>query len=748
MYFLRKFFLSEKFLRLFLILGLSSFLSLHSQEQKESLSKPIRNYTEKEIKNHNKNKPTNDSEFLDTKKNKTQTSEETKQTSSNVNKDISNGKDSASNNEPLNHSEDLWNKFDNSNAIVVTGSRGERRLKDSTVATEVISRKRIESSGARNAAEVLETQLGVNVSPFFGGSQVQMLGLDSKYVLFLVDGQRIAGRTNNTVDLTRFKVQNIERIEIVKGSSSALYGADAIGGVINIITRENDKPQYYEFRTTYGSGAKSYFGTQNEITSTANVGFKNEIVATNVVAGFNHVPSYDLQPENVATTANAAKDSNIATNLTFNPDGNFRVKTGVFYLDRVQQGVDQNTTRAVFDRTNNTKDFMGLGGMEYSYGKRNLVSFRGNYSVWENKFKRDQRQSDELDAKELNKEISSQGTIQLDHELNDSHFLTLGVESFAEELESDRLANRFAYRTRHAGFLQDEWTIFPSYPKVRLVPGVRFDDDSQFGSATTPKLALRVDILDNLIFRSSYGRGFRPPTFRELFLRFENPGVGYIVDGNPNLKAEKSTTANADLEWSPLRSLTIFTSIFRNDIENLIQFSFGSSGASEFAQFQLTNISRAYTRGGELGARFKFWTYFAAEMGYNHTDTRDLASDRPLEGRPLHQGTLNLIFRTPGLNAFEFAIRGKRIDRRPYYSTTNEFTGGNSTALIDQQIDPNSNDLIYGRAFNLINLRMEQNFFDGKASLFFGIDNVRNEFELTYNPIRPRFYYGGFSAKF
>ncbi|EMY03859.1 TonB-dependent receptor plug domain protein, partial [Leptospira interrogans str. 2002000626] len=71
--------------------------------------------------------------------------------------------------------------------IVVTGSRGERRLKDSTVATEVISRKKIEASGARNAAEVLETQLGIDVVPFFGGSRVRMLGLDSQYVLILID---------------------------------------------------------------------------------------------------------------------------------------------------------------------------------------------------------------------------------------------------------------------------------------------------------------------------------------------------------------------------------------------------------------------------------------------------------------------------------------------------------------------------------------------------------------------------------
>jgi outer membrane receptor for ferrienterochelin and colicins len=644
---------------------------------------------------------------------------------------------------------DPWKAYEEGTGIVVTGSRGERRLKDSTVATEIISRKKIESTGARNAAEVLETQLGINVTPFFGGSQVQMLGLDSKYVLFLVDGQRIAGRTNNTVDLTRFKVQNIERIEIVKGSSSALYGADAIGGVINIITRESDKPEHYEFRTTYGMGRRKNYGTEGELNTTADVGFKNELVAANLVAGFNQAPGYDIQPETVSTTGNSFKDNNIGTNFTFNPDGNLRVKTGLFYLDRNQAGIDETNNGAVFDRTNRTKDFMGLGGVEYLYGNRNMVSFRGNYSVWENTFERNQRRSDELDAKELNKEISSQGTFQWDHELNAYHYITLGVESFAEELESDRLDNRFVYRTRRALYFQDEWTIHSSYPRVRLVPGVRHDVDSQFGGQTTPKLALRIDILENLIFRASYGRGFRPPSFRELFLRFENPGVGYVVEGNPDLKAEKSATINADFEWTPYKSLTLFLSLFRNDIRDLIQFDFNTSGDSEFAEFGLLNVSKAYTRGGELGARYRFLKYFAVELGYNHTDTRDLSTGRPLEGRPLHQGTMNFIFRTPDVNAFEFAVRAKRIDRRPFYSQTTEFAGGNSTARIEEQLDPSrSTELVYGRPFTLLSLRMEKNFFEGRASLFLGVENLFDEYEVTYNPIRPRFFYGGFAAKF
>ncbi|MDZ4725190.1 MAG: TonB-dependent receptor [Leptospira sp.] len=643
--------------------------------------------------------------------------------------------------------EDRFKDLDNQNGIVVTGSRGERRLKDSTVTTEVISRKRIEQTGARNLGEVLETQLGLNVTPnALGGSQVQMLGLDSKYVLFLVDGQRIAGRLNNTVDLTRFKVQNIERIEIVKGSSSALYGADAIGGVINIITRQSEKPEHYQFRTTYGNGRTIHFGTQGEKNMIADVGFRNNFVAANFNGGYNQSGGYDLDPSTKSTTGNAFQDSNVGGNMTFNPDGQFRVKTGVFYLSRFQQGVISQASGGLFDRSNATNDFLGLGAMEYSYGKRNMVSFRGNYARWENKYTLNQRGSDELDTKELTNDQSSQGTLQLDHELTDKHMMTLGVESYANELESDRLTQRFAYRTRRAVFLQDEWMAYKNGIVWRIIPGIRHDVDSQFGGQTTPKIATRIDLSSQVILRASYGFGFRPPSFQELYLRFENPGVGYVVDGNPRLRPEKSRTMNTDIEYNPYKNLSFSFSLFRNVISDLIQYNYGTS-SSEYASFQLTNIKEAYTRGGELGMRTKLFTYTAFELGYNYTETRDLTSDRPLEGRPMHQATTNLYLNAP--YGWEFAIRTKWIGKRPFYSSTNAFAGA-STTLLENQEDPysNPNRVIYGKEFALINLRLEKKFFEGRMSLFIGIDNLLDKYELTYNPIRPRFYYGGIQAQF
>ena len=137
--------------------------------------------------------------------------------------------------------------------IVISDSRRERPRTETTVATEVVTRDQIEESGARNVAELLADHPGLDVVRSLRGSAVRMQGLDPTYVLVLVDGERTLGRVGGALDLESFAVDQIERIEIVKGPSSALFGADALAGVINIITRDAERPVDGELRLTYGS---------------------------------------------------------------------------------------------------------------------------------------------------------------------------------------------------------------------------------------------------------------------------------------------------------------------------------------------------------------------------------------------------------------------------------------------------------------------------------------------------------------
>ena len=135
--------------------------------------------------------------------------------------------------------------------VVVTGTKTERRLEDTPVITEVITRSEIEATGAENIGEVLEHRVGIVVDRDAHGDGVQLQGLDSDYILILLDGEPQVGRIAGKLDLARIGVENVDRIEIVKGASSALFGSAAMGGVINVITRKASSPFAAQFTNNF-----------------------------------------------------------------------------------------------------------------------------------------------------------------------------------------------------------------------------------------------------------------------------------------------------------------------------------------------------------------------------------------------------------------------------------------------------------------------------------------------------------------
>ena len=119
----------------------------------------------------------------------------------------------------------------------MTSARGERRAGDAVQPTEIITRAQIEALGVRDLPQLLQQHPGVEMVYTSRGTGLRLQGMDHEYVLILIDGQRVAGRSGSFTDISRFSLRDIERVEIVKGPAAALYGADAIGGVFNLITR-------------------------------------------------------------------------------------------------------------------------------------------------------------------------------------------------------------------------------------------------------------------------------------------------------------------------------------------------------------------------------------------------------------------------------------------------------------------------------------------------------------------------------
>lgn len=600
--------------------------------------------------------------------------------------------------------------------IVVTGSRTEQRLSEAPVATEVIGRTEIEVMGAENLADLLEEYPSIDLFQSLGRTSIRLQGLDPEYTLILVNGQRTTGRINGTIDLTRFAAEDIERVEIVRGPSSALYGSDAIGGVVNIITR---RPQ-----EAYEASARVAYGSRDNLDLHGNVGLSGDAWLVNLTAGHHRGDGYDLTPETIDTTAGAFNTFNVATQLEGHPSDSLGVFGYAEYRFSDVEAIDSaNGGRAIIDRQNRIESFQGNLGTNIQINNASKLTVSFNYTQYRDQFVEDQRGASgpgTLDDREETVDQIAQFTAQYNGELFESHEMSAGVEGLYEFLDTERISAQ-GDRQRGAIYLQDQWTLHKETQLV-LVPGFRVDFDSQFGMAPAPKLAARFDPHKSLTVRASYGWGFRAPSFRELLLEFENPAVGYVVSGNPDLQPETTRGLNINFEYEPFSSLVATINFFRNDIENLINFGLESNGGGSTEQrFVYQNISSAYTQGIEAALRLRINSVLGFDLGYTFTDTQDNENNRELSGRARHRGTAAVRWSIPWIKV-DGTIRSSIVGRRIFFSSSAD--------------DPSIEIRTSTSPYATLDMRLSKAI--ALFSVFGAVENALDAGELPGNPLPPR----------
>lgn len=231
--------------------------------------------------------------------------------------------------------------------VVVTGTRTETPLADSPARLDVITRADIDRSGARDVGELLEEQIGVVVTRSFRGDSIQLGGLDPEYTLILVDGDRAPGRIGGGIDLGRFTIENVERIEILRGPGSALYGSDAIGGVVNILTRRGTRPLELE-ASVQGGLSESGSGVAGMLDVGAMGAMREGPLSLRATGGY-HV-SEAFRRGDAFTTSGSARDQwELGARGSLEID-DVTIDARADYVVRRLAGVDENATGAVFDR--------------------------------------------------------------------------------------------------------------------------------------------------------------------------------------------------------------------------------------------------------------------------------------------------------------------------------------------------------------------------------------------------------------
>ncbi|MDR2980368.1 MAG: TonB-dependent receptor [Bacteroidales bacterium] len=494
----------------------------------------------------------------------------------------------------------------NLNQVTITATRTPKLLKEVPVMTRVITSSEIQKISAATVKDLLEMELpGLEfVRQMDGQTVINMQGMGGNYVLFLIDGERIAGETLNNIDYNRLNVQNIERIEIVKGSASTLYGSNAIGGVVNIITKNVNNP--------WQVNVNGYYGIHNEQRYGLSAGWKNKKWSSLTSAIYNQIDAYSLlnAPDSTGqqTESNVYGGRNFAINekLTYQPHAKlkFIAKGGFYMRDRSIYFRDKE------ERVDKKPDrYTGAnGGIQvlYSITEKHQLLFSYNYDQYSKL-----TNYVLLDSLALTyRNQGHSGRIQYDYFINKRNTLTFGTELLNDQLMSYQFNGSQHQTNTFVLFAQQDWMIFKGFT---VVYGARLDAHSAYGAHLSPKISMMYALKD-FAFRFSYGHGFRSPSLKELYMDWDHQGMFRIM-GNQNLVPEKSNHLSVSAEYSHKR-MNVAVMGFYNNIQDKIMEVFN---AREDTALYI-NVNHAVIWGGDISVMAKLPHGFGIRLSYAYVN--------------------------------------------------------------------------------------------------------------------------------
>lgn len=533
--------------------------------------------------------------------------------------------------------------------VVITGTGTEHVLKNAPIQTEVISREQLQQFGGKNLEEILgslTSSFAFNESDM--GSGLQLGGLGNSYVLILIDGKRLQGDNGGDNDLSLIDPQSIERIEIVKGAASALYGSDAIAGVVNIITkRHRDKGLVIENKSRVGS-----YGDWRQHNSIAfNIGRLTS--ETNFQLqhsdGWQNTATEDPKQTEYLITDSRNKTVNRYTNwmlserLTYLLNDKVELHAdGSIYWKRIYRPSGRHASCDVktYDMQYNNAS-ASVGGV-WKLNKTDRITWDANwdrhtyyYSFTDTTltdghvngvftpyfpYFPGQRQ---LQSDQQRSMAHIKGVFKLPYE----QILSTGIEWRYDWLKApNRVTNGKTSDNTEAVYIQDEWNV-TSW--LNLTGGLRLNRNEQFGWKLTPKLSAMTKIGD-VRLRAQWGQGFKTPTPKELHYRYVREMSGtYLYLGNTNLKPQTSNYYSFGTEYSH-RGFSAALTGFYNRVSHmitLVTIPNSQAPAELWQQYQpvktrqYKNLDRAKTYGIDLSVRWRATREWTTGLGYSYLDT-------------------------------------------------------------------------------------------------------------------------------
>ena len=522
--------------------------------------------------------------------------------------------------------------------VTVTAAGRIQQLEDAPASISVIDREQLEQRFYKDATDALRDIPGVIVTgggSGDNGNDIVMRGMPAQYTLILVDGKPVSSRESRPNGSAGFEqdwlppLQAIERIEVVRGPMSTLYGSDAMGGVINIITRKvaEEWGGGMQLDTIIQDDVRS--GDQQQANFFLNGPLKKDLLGLQLSGKFSNRDedrfAYGFEDKSLRS---------LNAKLAFTPtaDHDFTLEAGETRQRRrghVGESVDPDGCRGPC--TDNDDEFR-REVLALTHTGRWAIGTSDSYV---------QREESENESREMtitNTTAKSSLMVPLG-----DHMLTLGADFEKEEL-SDKTSNRISDLTRvdsskWAMFVEDEWML--PY-NVSLTGGVRLDDDENYGSQVSPRLYAVWGFAPRWTIKGGVSTGYRSPNLREITPGWGQVSRGGNIYGNPDLEPETSLNKELGLYFNAGRALTASLTVFHNDFEDKITrvtcpVSICTDGANDWGSDPTyrINVDEAVTKGVEATLATTLWRQLDLTFSYTYTDSEQKSGE--YKGQPLTQ---------------------------------------------------------------------------------------------------------------
>lgn len=583
----------------------------------------------------------------------------------------------------------------NLDEVVVSASRMKLNLKELPQSAQVITKEEIKALGATNVKEALRLSPSLVMSEAAGvGDILRLRGSDD--VMILVNGRQMANETNDDYRLNRINVQNVERIEILRGPSGALYGSSAMGGVINIVTKDVEEKGLTVGVTTGSREMSNYYSFDN-----GRVGK----VAVSFDANFTKIRPFKWEDAGMSKM-NGPKQ--------------------LFNLDIDYKMDDSNSLKLLSEYSNEDLTYVSAGmrpgsaekRKEYSAERKSATlaydgkSDKSSYSLDVTFSNLDRGEGDDRDFLDVDVRNTVRST--------DKFSLTYGGEFNRDEGFQKIKGEEVKMGIKHwSGYVYGEYRPSENF---LIVPSVRYDDHEEFGAHTSPSIGMTYFADNSSRIKVNYGSGYKTPTVEQLYAG--GPFFGGMATWlpNENLKPEKSDGIEISFEKEFDAKTSTKLTYFKNDKEDAIVKE--ESGKDimirpgmfikEFMQY--VNVDEASYEGVEYSLTHDLGNGFTVGLEYEYLDARDKSDNSRLLYNARNTYTLKLQWVEPEEQEWSVTLWNKWLS--DYRTVDNKLDG--------EEVN---------RSINTFNFVVNKSWEDNKYNAFAGVDNVfdKDSYAMRYS---------------